>query len=182
MSNVQDGIRFWAVEDNVEKLKRLYAEGKTHGQIAKEFGGAVSRNAIIGKVARLGLKRSDAHAIAETARLTAKRQAATAREEKKALALKIASSTAPTQPVAPTPPKEPPRPPKALMLTLVELGARQCKWPIGDDRPQRFCGMAQAVEGKPYCAFHAREALPKERRDAPPRKAGDLARQLRRFV
>ena len=180
MSKLQDSYAFWGDEANVEKLKKLYAEGKSNGQISKAFGGAVSRNAIIGKVNRLGLKRGGEYMREQSAKQTAKRQAAIAREEKKRLALKIAPAAAPSTIRPPTPPSEPPKPPKALMLTLVELKAGQCKWPIGDDRPQRFCGLAKADDR--YCAFHARESLPKERRDKPPLKATELARGLRRFI
>jgi len=41
-------------EDRVEVLKKLWAEGHSASQIAKELGG-VTRNAVIGKVHRLGL-------------------------------------------------------------------------------------------------------------------------------
>ncbi len=41
-------------DDRVEKLKKLWGEGQSASQIAKELGG-VTRNAVIGKVHRLGL-------------------------------------------------------------------------------------------------------------------------------
>ncbi len=41
-------------DDRVELLKTLWGEGKSASQIAKELGG-VTRNAVIGKVHRLGL-------------------------------------------------------------------------------------------------------------------------------
>jgi len=41
-------------DERVEQLKKLWAEGKSASQIAAEIGG-VSRNAVIGKVHRLGL-------------------------------------------------------------------------------------------------------------------------------
>jgi len=41
-------------DDRVEKLKTMWTEGKSASQIAKELGG-VTRNAVIGKVHRLGL-------------------------------------------------------------------------------------------------------------------------------
>ena len=41
-------------DDRVETLKRLWTEGQSASQIAKELGG-VTRNAVIGKVHRLGL-------------------------------------------------------------------------------------------------------------------------------
>ena len=39
---------------NVEILTKMWAEGNSASQIAKELGG-VTRNAVIGKVHRLGL-------------------------------------------------------------------------------------------------------------------------------
>ena len=41
-------------DDRVELLKKMWGEGKSASQIAKELGG-VTRNAVIGKVHRLGL-------------------------------------------------------------------------------------------------------------------------------
>jgi len=41
-------------DERVEQLKKLWAEGRSASQIAAEIGG-VSRNAVIGKVHRLGL-------------------------------------------------------------------------------------------------------------------------------
>ncbi|GEO79939.1 GcrA family cell cycle regulator [Pararhodospirillum oryzae] len=41
-------------DDNIEQLKRLWAEGLTTGEIGKELG--VSKNAVVGKAHRLGLK------------------------------------------------------------------------------------------------------------------------------
>ena len=41
-------------DERVEKLKKMWAEGQSASQIAKQLGG-VTRNAVIGKVHRLGL-------------------------------------------------------------------------------------------------------------------------------
>ena len=41
-------------DERVETLKSMWTEGKSASQIAKELGG-VTRNAVIGKVHRLGL-------------------------------------------------------------------------------------------------------------------------------
>jgi len=41
-------------DERVEKLKKMWSEGQSASQIAKELGG-VTRNAVIGKVHRLGL-------------------------------------------------------------------------------------------------------------------------------
>ena len=45
-------------DERVETLKLMWSEGKSASQIAKELGG-VTRNAVIGKVHRLGLSNRD---------------------------------------------------------------------------------------------------------------------------
>ncbi|MBU4196692.1 MAG: GcrA family cell cycle regulator, partial [Alphaproteobacteria bacterium] len=42
-------------DDRVGALKKLWLEGQSASQIAKQLGGGVTRNAVIGKVHRLGL-------------------------------------------------------------------------------------------------------------------------------
>jgi len=49
----QGNIMSWT-EERVETLKKMWGEGQSASQIAKELGG-VTRNAVIGKVHRLGL-------------------------------------------------------------------------------------------------------------------------------
>lgn len=48
-------------EDRVSLLTKLWEEGLTANQIVARFNGAVSRNAIIGKVHRLGIKQPPRH-------------------------------------------------------------------------------------------------------------------------
>jgi len=50
-------------DERVELLKRLWGEGQSASQIAKELGG-VTRNAVIGKVHRLGLSNRNGSATA----------------------------------------------------------------------------------------------------------------------
>lgn len=87
-------------DERVETLKRMWAEGQSASQIAKELGG-VTRNAVIGKVHRLGLsnRTEDAPAEAPAAAAPAPEAAAppaAAPEAKPAPAPK-------PEPVAPTP-------------------------------------------------------------------------------
>jgi GcrA cell cycle regulator len=44
---------------------------------------------------------------------------------------------------------------KPLMIPLLDLEDRMCRWPIGDPRDKifGFCGHC-AVRGKPYCKHH----------------------------
>jgi GcrA cell cycle regulator len=48
-----ENVMSWT-DERVETLKKMWAEGQSASQIAKELGG-VTRNAVIGKVHRLGL-------------------------------------------------------------------------------------------------------------------------------
>ena len=53
-------------DERVETLKKMWGEGQSASQIAKELGG-VTRNAVIGKVHRLGLSNRPAGAPAADA-------------------------------------------------------------------------------------------------------------------
>lgn len=74
-------------DERVETLKKMWAEGKSASQIAKELGG-VTRNAVIGKVHRLGLsnrtpaaKPAEEAPAAKPVEETTRRPAAAARPE-----------------------------------------------------------------------------------------------------
>jgi hypothetical protein len=42
-------------DERVEELKRLWAKGLSSSQIAKQLGGGLTRNGVIGKIHRLGI-------------------------------------------------------------------------------------------------------------------------------
>ena len=167
-------------DERVELLKKMWGEGQSASQIAKELGG-VTRNAVIGKVHRLGLSnRATASAKTET------KAKASAKTESKA---KTAASK-PTEPAAKTEAEPAPKPlpvrkqiipagqplppqpsaneispealakvsaieKKAKKLSLMELTERTCKWPVGDPATEDFwfCGLP-VQQGKPYCEAH----------------------------
>ncbi|MFY0635638.1 MAG: GcrA cell cycle regulator [Vannielia sp.] len=69
-------------DERVETLKRMWGEGQSASQIAKELGG-VTRNAVIGKVHRLGLSnRATGAAPAQAAKPAAKEKPAVAAKPK----------------------------------------------------------------------------------------------------
>ena len=163
-------------EERVETLKRMWAEGQSASQIAKELGG-VTRNAVIGKVHRLGLSnRAGGSPSATTAKPAAKEKPAKPAKParaaaKKAEAAEPAAEAANDAP-APTPARKPiipagqPLPPQpsaneispealetvrevektAKKLTLMELTERTCKWPIGDPATEDFWFCGLAVQ------------------------------------
>ncbi|WP_293576828.1 GcrA family cell cycle regulator [Phaeobacter sp.] len=88
-------------DERVELLKKMWGEGQSASQIAKELGG-VTRNAVIGKVHRLGLSN----------RNSGSSKAAAEPKEKAAAAPKPAAAPAAPKP-KPQPKTEPARPVKA---------------------------------------------------------------------
>lgn len=112
-------------EERVAKLKGLWGEGRTASQIAVLLGD-VTRNAVIGKAHRLGLKG----------------RPSPIRKDK------VATTAAP-KPVrrvaaqAPSPSRQ------------SRVSDRQCHWPIATraSRAFIFCG-APAIDDKPYCENH----------------------------
>ncbi|MCB2127531.1 MAG: GcrA cell cycle regulator [Rhodobacteraceae bacterium] len=155
-------------DERVELLKKMWTEGQSASQIAKELGG-VTRNAVIGKVHRLGLS-NRAGAAPEPAKAepaakpevkAAAKPAAAPRAEAKPVAAKPepvqpAATAAPARkPIIPAGQPLPPQPSageispealasvrevekKARRISLMELTERTCKWPIGDPATEDF--------------------------------------------
>lgn len=165
-------------DERVEKLQEMWNEGKSAAQIAKALGG-VTRNAVIGKVHRLGLSHRGPNAEGEEAApaeaapapADAAPEAAEAAPEPETVDAAPASEPEPARPVARDPFRREPAPmtderlevlanlkeleKTAKRISLQELTERVCKWPIGDptDPDFHFCGH-NSVPGKPYCASH----------------------------
>lgn len=117
----------------VALLKQLWSEGHSASQIVGRIKGVdLTRNAVIGKVNRLGLP----------ARAPPRQGAGRPRKSRKSA----------WKPAATLPP-EPPRAPDMRQLTLFELGPMQCRWPIGVGACHLFCG-ADAAKDEVYCPFH----------------------------
>ena len=97
--NAKDWNSMSWTEERVETLKRMWGEGQSASQIAKELGG-VTRNAVIGKVHRLGLS-NRAGGGASTAKAPAKEKPAA----KPAPKAKAAPAKKAEKPAAPAPEK-----------------------------------------------------------------------------
>lgn len=167
--------------ERVERLKVLWAEGLSASQIAAQLGG-VTRNAIIGKIHRLGLS-GRARVQPTTARLARSRPATASPEknvpkpfERGSGKLKqphrtSVSGAATALAVSPDTNVEKEKKtaeviPMARYLTLPELDSNTCRWPIGDPQSPdfRFCG-AQTETGQVYCAGCSKKAyMPKQDR------------------
>ncbi len=148
-------------DDRVELLKKLWTEGLSASQIAGRLGG-VSRNAVIGKVHRLGLagrattsRNKPARArprISTMKRATRPRMAQLGNPALRALYQPEGDRYVP-------PPEEINIPPEER-VKLVDLTECSCRWPIGDPQTQEFGFCTnKKVAGLPYCEVHARRAF-----------------------
>jgi GcrA cell cycle regulator len=170
-------------EERVQELKKLWAEGHSASQIAKKLG-AVTRNAVIGKVHRLGLSGR------ATPSRPVKRPPQLARPKPQTQARPSSSPAmrAPLPVDALDPVEEvavpvsahvePQRLPNGDMVTVLTVKDSMCKWPIGDpaDAAFGFCGRASAT-GSPYCAEHAQVAFqPAKKRERRAREIDYLHR------
>jgi GcrA cell cycle regulator len=167
-------------DERVEMLKKMWSDGQSASQIAKELGG-VTRNAVIGKVHRLGLSNRTAGAPpakpepkakpAPKAEVKAK-PAPKTEAARPAAAPETKSAVPARRQIIPAGQPLPPQPsaneisPEALAkvnevekkskkISLMELTERTCKWPVGDPATEDFwfCGLPVQA-GKPYCEAH----------------------------
>ena len=162
-------------DERVELLKKLWAEGHSASQIARQLGG-VTRNAVIGKVHRLKLS-ARAKSTVTTKRVKKADGEDTAPRSKMS---QSGGSSARVQPIAhgsaalnldtmadaiaeahvQISDDKDVVVPISRRLTLVQLGERTCKWPIGDPLKSdfHFCGN-DSREGSPYCSYHSKLAF-----------------------
>lgn len=161
-------------EERVELLRKLWNDGLSASQIAGELG-AVTRNAVIGKVHRLGLsgraKNPPSGSGAPRAAPTRKPSERSAghggnghasgggmTRGANALAHHYAPNPEARVQAAPAL-SEDVVVPFSERVTMMELREYMCRWPMGDPTtPEfRFCG-GRSATGMPYCTHHARIA------------------------
>lgn len=145
-------------DERVEQLKTLWAEGLSAAQIANKMGG-VTRNAVIGKVHRLGLSGRATPAKPQRGRslIADKKEDATMR---KAPAPEMKSVIPEPEFIEPIVLESGDR------TTVATIKNNMCKWPVGDPAKDdfHFCGQS-TLSGKSYCAYHAHMAFqPPQRR------------------
>ena len=150
-------------DEVVEQLKQHWIDGKSASQIASLLGNGVTRNAVIGKVHRLGLAGR-----AKTPSASVARPRRVAPPHTHRIAGPRLSSHAPritrgatALALAPELLSELDQPefesvvvPMSLRVTIVELKELMCRWPLGDPATSefRYCGSPSA--SGPYCAYH----------------------------
>lgn len=151
-------ILTWS-DDRVEQLKKLWDSGLSASQIAAELGN-VTRNAVIGKVHRLGL--SGRAKVATFGKPPRERKPRPARflmsEARRPTRVALALAEVPVEIEAARESYDNVIP-ISQRVALQELNEANCHWPIGDPSNLEFffCG-GKALAGLPYCAHHSRIA------------------------
>lgn len=168
----------WTTE-MLDFMKPLYLDdGLSASKIAevvnRRFGSTYSRNAIIGKLHRMGwvipgrtsARQSVAKNSASIERAKKRKELAAAKRAKSPLAALFRGEAFPL-----------PASNEELVIPvherkqLVDLEANDCRWPIGDPMEDgfHFCGRGK-VQGLAYCEHHCRKAYV-----APPVRTGHTA-------
>ena len=133
-------------DERLEALKGHFANGLTCRQIAAEIG--VSRNAVIGKLSRLGLTRDRPPGSDAGPRKPRERRGRSVPRLQYEMLQQVYDETAFTDgPVV-----------SEHRCSLFELSKERCRWPVnGDAEEFSFCGNTP-MAGLPYCQGHTRLA------------------------
>jgi GcrA cell cycle regulator len=144
-------------DERVELLKKLWADGLSASQIAAELGG-ITRNAVIGKVHRLGLSGRAKSASSGSPR-PRKARAPMLRMGRTSIRGNTALAHAYEIEAAAEPELIDNVIPIGQRRTILELTEQTCHWPVGDPSSSEFffCG-GNTINGLPYCAYHSRVA------------------------
>jgi hypothetical protein len=143
-------------EDMLRTMLTLRDARHSASEIARELPGRMSRNAVIGKVHRMGLK-----LISDSETRTRKSQGLPSRA--KPARQRMAESRARKRMQDGLPPSAPVQTAPRLdatdmrLLTLEDLnmgGARHCRWIEGDPRESHFYCGNDAKAGSSYCPAH----------------------------
>ncbi len=152
-------------EERTAALTKMWLEGMSASQVARQLGG-VSRNAVIGKVHRLGL---DSRKAPSRPRSLGGRPAGSSRASVTVVQAHRSATVSPvaalrSAPPAPISPINLDLKPTASLLTL---HGHACRWPIGDPGASDFgfCGREGSSAG-PYCAGHAQLSSRRKRSEA----------------
>lgn len=151
-------------DDRVGRLTKLWADGLSASQIAADLGG-VTRNAVIGKVHRLGLSgraksassanrvkrrpRNSSYASSRAPRAAPRTNGANALKVDAVAEIRYRQKPAEDVVV-----------PISRHLKVMQLTEETCKWPNGDPQNEdfSFCGH-RSKDTTPYCEFHSKLAF-----------------------
>lgn len=152
-------------DERVELLRKLWNDGLSASQIAGELAEGITRNAVIGKVHRLGLSGRAKPVAAQRPRAPKTVRPAPA------VRTHIAAPVRGNLAFAMTPRVAEPAPQIRMVaeevvvpinepVTIMELRESMCRWPLGDPASAdfRYCGGDAPIGEGPYCRYHSRVA------------------------
>jgi len=150
---MEKSLMSWT-DERVEQLKKLWADGLSASQIAAELGG-ITRNAVIGKVHRLGLSGRAKSPSSGVPRARKPRSSGMMRVSRPSMR----GNTALAYEYEIEPEPELIDIPVEQRKTLLQLTDKTCRWPVGDPGGGEFyfCG-GEAATDLPYCTHHSRIA------------------------
>jgi len=153
-------------EDRVETLGKLWREGQSASQIARNLGHGITRNAVMGKIYRLGLSGRGAPRLPGAGRADQRRErrGCIPRRAEEPRLLPPPVVAAPGLPL-----------PQTGLASVVSVGRGQCRWPMGDPLVEDFCLCGRAAVRGAYCAAHGAVAYRATPRDHLIRLAGRAA-------
>jgi GcrA cell cycle regulator len=135
----------WTTE-RIELLKSCFDAGLSCREIADRIG--VSRNAVIGKISRLNLKREKAAGPARKDPRDPRRRGGLRLRRVILKSVTVDEAVQPEMPVH-----------NGHTCSLFELSAQTCRWPLSTPGAADFCFCGNLpVEGLPYCLGHSRLA------------------------
>lgn len=144
-------------EQRVETLKTMWADGASASQIAARLGG-VSRNAVVGKVHRLGLegRKTVTRTSHSTVRRNIEKRRATAMKKQTRVSRMHAILCAAAEQFNPAESAAG----DVARVKIHDLSNSHCRWPVGDPHSECFgyCGL-EAFPSSSYCPTHAKRAM-----------------------
>lgn len=173
-------------DEAIADMRQMHDAGYSMSEIAAGLGKGLTRNAVTGKLHRLGLARGKVAAKPGSVRARRKARRASGAPPKQRATRKgslnevaqLSRLTGESKPVELPPERiEDQDIPVGQRRTLMDLTNETCRWPIGTPGIDLFfCGAggADCDAGKPYCRAHAAIAFNgKPQRGAPfiPRRA-----------
>lgn len=146
-------------DERVELMKKLWTvDGLSTSKIAAELGG-VTRNAVIGKLHRLGMTNSDTPRIPKVRLTNAQPKHRRHRSKFRATLTTAEDGTKQVdmpKKLAYMPPLPPAPPDASNYCDMFALTSATCRWPMWatDADPRLYCGTATAGGGEAYCRYH----------------------------
>lgn len=140
----------------IERLRRLWTEGRTASEIARILAGGITRNAVLGKIHRLGLA---GRGLSPRGRLARPEGSAGGCRRNGPAQARVTASRGETLPderltrerrTGETLAGEP----RTGLETILSI-SRGCRWPMGDPQHDGFRLCGRPVARGAYCAAHA---------------------------